>query len=432
MKILSRLLSSDEVGRLTDHDMVRRARQELDRHERGQKTFHGEIPDDIRLKLSESFGVELGMNLPMRWIRGDSMMHRDHAWDHQSFQNTYLVYLSDSDGVFHVGGEEHPIRCGDGYCFHEGISHGTIGARGDRLILGPFNERSVAVGFPPGIKYTDGVTFYVQPVVEGTLLSVEQINAVISEDPPFIIPSGQQQIGWMYNLDQSYSTSVPSNLTQLINGAIPIDGNIYPINSTYNADTTGNDNGGIVLFPVYGNGDVPCFKEGTRILVFDETTQSDVYKPIETLRVNDRVKTYRHTDYKEIAMIGRTTIHNPDNKERIKNRLYRLSKDVYPDLIDDVYITGSHAILVDDITPQQRADIIHHFERIYVTENKYRLMACVDERAEPWEKDGLFNIYHFALDDPNERRNFGVYANGLLVETTSTWSFKKKVYTPLT
>ena len=57
--------------------------------------------------------------------------------------------------------------------------------------------------------------------------------------------------------------------------------------------------------------------------------------------------------------------------------------------------------------------------RIMVTDRKYRIMACIDERAEPYRKEGLHTIWHLALDHDDICMNYGIYANGLLVETCS-------------
>ena len=54
-----------------------------------------------------------------------------------------------------------------------------------------------------------------------------------------------------------------------------------------------------------------------------------------------------------------------------------------------------------------------------VTDYKYRLLACLDERAKPYLEEGVFNIWHIALDHGNYYMNYGIYANGLLVETCS-------------
>jgi hypothetical protein len=57
---------------------------------------------------------------------------------------------------------------------------------------------------------------------------------------------------------------------------------------------------------------------------------------------------------------------------------------------------------------------------IYVTDKRYRLIAMIDERAEPFQEDGVFSIWHLALENNDEFMNYGIYANGgLVVETTS-------------
>jgi hypothetical protein len=46
-------------------------------------------------------------------------------------------------------------------------------------------------------------------------------------------------------------------------------------------------------------------------------------------------------------------------------------------------------------------------------------MACLDERADAWNSEGMYTIWHFALDHEDSKMNYGVYANGLLVESCS-------------
>ena len=63
--------------------------------------------------------------------------------------------------------------------------------------------------------------------------------------------------------------------------------------------------------------------------------------------------------------------------------------------------------------------------RIFVTDKKYRLIACVDERAEPLTSEGVFPIWHLALENENEKMNYGIYVNGgLLVESCSLYTLK--------
>ena len=71
--------------------------------------------------------------------------------------------------------------------------------------------------------------------------------------------------------------------------------------------------------------------------------------------------------------------------------------------------------------------MIEHFGKLFITDKKYRLIACVDERAEPWNSKGTYTVWHFALENTDEYMNYGVYANGgLLVESCSIRFLKKK------
>jgi Hint domain len=157
-----------------------------------------------------------------------------------------------------------------------------------------------------------------------------------------------------------------------------------------------------------------CFKEGSKILT------EHGYKPIEQLRKGDKVMTYYH-GLKAIDMIGRREIYHPANKEeRIQDQLYTCSPSAYPELTEDLVLTGAHSILVADFgDEEQKKRIIEVNGDLYVTDGKGRLPACVDERATVFPIAGTYMIYHFALEHDNYYMNYGVYANGLLVETCS-------------
>ena len=160
----------------------------------------------------------------------------------------------------------------------------------------------------------------------------------------------------------------------------------------------------------------PCFMKGTQILCF--RGEEEVYRPIQELRKGDLVKTYRN-GYLPIHMIGTSCLSNPGDEERTTGRLYKCSKDLYPDLFDDLYITGCHSILVPNLTNDQWENTKALLGNVYITDNHFRLMACVDEKAQPFKRDAMIDIYHIALKNDDYYMNYGVYANGLLVETCS-------------
>ena len=160
----------------------------------------------------------------------------------------------------------------------------------------------------------------------------------------------------------------------------------------------------------------PCFLEGTKILCFENN--QEVYRQIETLRKGDLVKTI-YNGYLPIYMIGTSPIYNPGNDYRVTNRLYKCPKEKYPGLIEDLYITGCHSILVPSMTDDQWENTKAVHKEIYITDNHFRLIACADEKAEPYNKEGFMNIYHIALEHEDYYMNYGIYANGLLVESCS-------------
>ena len=167
-----------------------------------------------------------------------------------------------------------------------------------------------------------------------------------------------------------------------------------------------------------------CFLEGTKILCYDSVANQEVERSIESLRSGDLVKTTMD-GYKAIDTIGTSKIYNPANSMRSKNRLYKYSKENHPELKEDLVITGCHAVLVSDLSEEERSDLIDIQGKVYVTADYYRLIACVDKRAQPYEKEGLFNIWHLALENDNYYFNYGIYANGLKVETASKRMMKE-------
>ena len=152
----------------------------------------------------------------------------------------------------------------------------------------------------------------------------------------------------------------------------------------------------------------------------------DQYVPVEQLTTGTLVKTGLN-GYKPVVLTGHGVIENPGDDARTKNRLYKCSVSNYPELAHDLYITGCHSILEPQITDAQKEALIGHLGKIFITGDKYRLIACADERAEPWVSKGAYTIWHFALENDNESMNYGVYANGgLLVESCSIHYLKTK------
>lgn len=202
-------------------------------------------------------------------------------------------------------------------------------------------------------------------------------------------------------------------------GGVPVGSILYSNKDTILTTTYGGGTyelGAVVKIRIHYP-EAPCFLEGTRILCLDEISNQMVYIPVQNIRKGMKIKTCKH-GFVPVNMIGVSEIEN-EGHERIMNRLYRLKQSEYADLFDDLVITGCHSTLVDGLTNKQIQDTLQIFDMVFMTDDKYRLLACLDEKAQPYEKSGSFTIYHIALDHDDYFMNYGIYANGLLVESCS-------------
>jgi hypothetical protein len=171
------------------------------------------------------------------------------------------------------------------------------------------------------------------------------------------------------------------------------------------------------------NGPTPCFLQGSKILC--SLNDQDTYVPIEQMRPGTLVKTSDNS-YRRVKFIGYSAMVNPGSNERIEKRIYVCRKQTYPELEDDLYLTGNHSILVSRITDEEKEQLLKNLGDIFVTAGKYRLVTFIDKRSEPWASEGKYTVWHLALESNNEVVNYGVYANGLLVETACIQTLRDK------
>ena len=339
------------------------------------------LTESLRATLQERLGLDLSTvsSIPLRWIKGDTPSHIDRGAS--PFEHTYLVYVNDSEGYFVLGNESYPIEANTAFVFNEGLSHKTEGTGLEpRLLVGPMNELAEPVG---------SNVFYYGNQAD----ALNYINSIASGNAYIVgtIDGGSIGSYTQWRIASNSTGTSPQNVVYT-NGQSLIGGGSYG------------------LYPA-----PPCFKEGTQILC--QIDGVETYRAIETLTPGTLVKTSRD-GYKKIEVISSGSIHNPGTQERIEDRLYKCSPAKYPELTEDLYITGQHSILVDSLTETQREQLIKHMGKIFVTDKKYRLIACVDERAEPFQSEGTHTIYHLALEHENKSMNYGIYVNGgLLVET---------------
>ena len=205
-----------------------------------------------------------------------------------------------------------------------------------------------------------------------------------------------------------FTVTIPGtyNLTFVFNNTIGTD---YAIFLTYITLTNLNST------------NTPCFLQGSKILHFDPITNTESYVPVETLRKGTLVKTFMN-GYKPVSHIGYKTLENPADAPDIRDRLYSLSpKEVNPEseFNEPLCLTGRHSVLMRNL-PENALNILRkNMGDVYVTENHYRVPIYLDRRATPYTNNEPVTIWHFALEHLNIYQNYGVMANGILVESSS-------------
>ena len=146
-----------------------------------------------------------------------------------------------------------------------------------------------------------------------------------------------------------------------------------------------------------------CFNKGTKILALNKNYIEE-YRNIEDLRKGDYVKSYKH-GYRSIDLIGKISMVNEPNSSI--NCMYKLEKGnatedskYFKELTEDLYITGAHSFLIDEI-PEN----MNYVRKI---DDKF-LMLCSNSKEFTKIK---------TTDD-----RYGVWANGILTESTSKNDF---------
>lgn len=111
-----------------------------------ENLFTINLPRHIKEKIEKVFEISLPENVPMRWILGDTKPHIDTS--NENFQNTYLMYITDSIGELIINNKKYNITQGSGFVFPENTLHETLNTGTEkRLLLGPINEKGIRVGF---------------------------------------------------------------------------------------------------------------------------------------------------------------------------------------------------------------------------------------------------------------------------------------------
>ena len=82
-------------------------------------------------------------------------------------------------------------------------------------------------------------------------------------------------------------------------------------------------------------------------------------------------------------------------------------------------VTGGHFLLVDKLPD----NLTHEFYTVkhvgYKVDGKFALLACHSDLFEPIKNNDVYTLYHLVLESDSDSQQFGIYAQGVLSESTS-------------
>ena len=177
------------------------------------------------------------------------------------------------------------------------------------------------------------------------------------------------------------------------------------------AEGVSDSNGPLDGTPRYSLfGQAICFNKGTQILCLKEN--QEVYVAVENLRKGDLVKTL-NDGYKPIQTLTTGTF---TLGRSIDMGMYKMKQE--GSMMADLEMTGLHSILVDEKDHQEEIDnqLKNTRNRKIYCDNKFRLNVKYSKNFEKMRTQP-YTIYTFSLEGP--KNQYGIWANGILVESTS-------------
>ena len=174
------ILSRNEINELLQNSIIEINKIKL--LNESLVKFSISLPNEIKLKLENNLSIRLSDSVPMRWIKGDTLPHIDKGESY--FENTYLIYLTDSNGSLIIDGINHPIMAGNAHIFSEGLEHFTINTENnERLMIGPMSENGFVVGgnvIYYFLNQSDAQSF--NNVIFTSGITIENINSNIKKE----------------------------------------------------------------------------------------------------------------------------------------------------------------------------------------------------------------------------------------------------------
>lgn len=274
------------------------------------------------------------------------------------------------------------------------------------------------------------------------------------------IEPGNSTTPWLFSTFglSPYTTTLTDTYTQTIvqtqstNGTLNPSGHTYSIVAinnelpsvypTITIETSGTNGGrintlqetavGIYNIKVMQNSDYSitnfnltlnanCYLETTKILCIIDG--KEIYKEIKDIKIGDLVKTYLYGNKK---VIRKVKVRLQNNVNKSIHKLYKMSKESDDRLIDDLYVSGQHSMLVDKLSEKEKSKSLTMWSKLQKIDDKELLMAWVSDKFEEVKDNKLYTLYQLVLESENKKQQYGIYSNGVLSETMSESTFDRK------
>jgi len=156
---------------------------------------------------------------------------------------------------------------------------------------------------------------------------------------------------------------------------------------------------------------IGCFLADSKVL-----TDSQLV-PIQFLKKGDLVQTLNH-GLLPVKFVGKRSFFNQLTEKKMNAHLYKLNKNDFPELLEDLFITGGHPLLVDDVDEETKKKLLDRSDiTSIITEGKYRVFAMDHPKSELWNEEGDYEIFDIVLENEDPKQNYGIWVNGILTES---------------
>jgi len=281
------------------------------------------------------------------------------------------------------------------------------------------------------MSYTDITFVFVSATQTSLTFNIEAVNTAALGGYSLAVYTGPVSGSTTYGSAVAYNT--PDSI--FFNGPLPETISNIPINGLvantqyymllwYIGPTSEDTPVQVTPIQVTGNpsSTLTCYVKGSLILCVEQNNY--IYKKIEDIKIGTEVITI-NSGIKAVTYIGYNTMTNTGTDPL--GRIYVLKKSVNNKLIEDLYITGGHSILVDKLSEQEEVKTRKYWDENKKIDDKIMLLACVGDDFELVnnnvnETENVntnHEIYHLCLENTDANKQYAINVNGILSETVS-------------